>query len=91
MKKTDPPSCPACPRCQAPLQRTRRHFGDRMIDLFVPVLRYRCQASGCAWQGRLRHARVAHEQGEDPTFLAPARAGFARPGGVLKSLRRPGK
>lgn len=40
-----------CPECDSDLSRIRRGLGDRMVNLFVPVRRYRCKNSECRWQG----------------------------------------
>lgn len=34
----------------------RREFGDRVLSLFVPVLRCRCAAGICGWQGLVRRS-----------------------------------
>lgn len=51
---------PQCPRCGGDLHRIHRHRRDRMLDLFVPVRRYRCKSPDCRWQG-LRTKRSRYE------------------------------
>jgi len=48
-----------CPECGAALKRERRHLGDRLLSLFVPVLRFRCPDLHCGWRGRIRRAAAA--------------------------------
>lgn len=43
-----------CPNCGWRTQRVQRLFADRLISLFVPVMRYRCQSATCGWEGRVR-------------------------------------
>jgi len=52
------PAAPArtCPCCRSRLQRVRRGFADRLLSLFVPVLRYRCGSATCGWEALLRRA-----------------------------------
>lgn len=49
-----------CPRCGGELHRIHRHRLDHMLDLLVPVARYRCKNSDCRWEG-LRVKRARHE------------------------------
>lgn len=49
---------PSCPRCNGALVRVRRHFVDRLVSLFTPVRRYRCDSFACRWEGTLRTARA---------------------------------
>lgn len=49
-----------CPRCGSELHRIHRHRLDRVVDLLVPVARYRCKNSECRWSG-LRVKRARHE------------------------------
>lgn len=49
-----------CPRCGGDLHRIHRLRRDHMLDLFVPVRRYRCKNSDCRWQG-LRTKRSRYE------------------------------
>lgn len=58
------------------MHRTRRHLGDRLLCLVKPVLRYRCVASGCGWQGRLDRPPVPGTY-RDRAILEPARIGAA--------------
>ena len=51
------PSERPCPKCQQPLQRTKRRGIDRLTSLFVPVARYRCRNFSCRWEGNLRETR----------------------------------
>jgi predicted RNA-binding Zn-ribbon protein involved in translation (DUF1610 family) len=41
----------ACPRCGNDLIRVHRHAADRLLNLFVPVRRYRCKDGSCGWSG----------------------------------------
>ncbi len=49
-----------CPQCGSDLHRIHRRPSDRLLDLFVPVRRYRCKNRDCRWQG-LRVKRSRHE------------------------------
>lgn len=49
-----------CPRCGSDLRRIHRHRLDRVLDLLVPVARYRCKNSECRWSG-LRVKKARHE------------------------------
>ncbi|HIC88411.1 MAG TPA: hypothetical protein EYP04_03285 [Anaerolineae bacterium] len=40
-----------CPRCGGRISRVHRHFTDRLLDLVIPVRRYRCRSSACRWEG----------------------------------------
>lgn len=48
----------ACPHCDSPLFRIRRRLADRLLNIIVPVQRYRCSARkknlNCVWEGILR-------------------------------------
>lgn len=46
-----------CPKCQGTLQRVHRTWFDHMMDVFVPVRRFRCANSACAWRGLRVHPR----------------------------------
>lgn len=62
----DPPRARVCPRCGRAIGRVPRHFADRLLSLFVPVLRYRCEAPMYGWEGLVRRGRpgtVNHERG----------------------------
>jgi hypothetical protein len=50
----------ACPRCGSELHRIHRRPRDRLLDLFVPVRRYRCKNRDCSWRG-LRVGKSQHE------------------------------
>jgi hypothetical protein len=43
-----------CPVCNAPTHRISRRFIDRLLSIFMPVRRYRCQSMKCTWEGNLR-------------------------------------
>jgi hypothetical protein len=49
-----------CPHCGSDLRRVHRRPRDRLLDLFVPVRRYRCKNRDCYWSG-LRVKRSRHE------------------------------
>jgi len=40
-----------CPRCGSELTRIHRHRLDRLLGVFVPLRRYQCKDSECAWRG----------------------------------------
>jgi hypothetical protein len=40
-----------CPLCGEDLQRTHRRLGDRVVNVYVPVRRYRCRNRDCGWNG----------------------------------------
>lgn len=52
----------SCPRCGGPIHRIHRKPLDRLISLYVPVRRYRCHNSACAWRGLRvgKHQASAH-------------------------------
>lgn len=52
-----------CPVCGNTLQRCRRRHRDYLINLLVPVRRYRCNSPECRWAG-LRIKRPSHSQKE---------------------------
>ena len=43
-----------CPRCACHLTRIHRRFIDRLLSLFLPVYRYRCDRLLCDWEGNIR-------------------------------------
>jgi hypothetical protein len=47
--------CPVC-GCSY-LTRIHRRFTDRLLSIFVPVYRYRCDSLSCDWEGNLRVKR----------------------------------
>lgn len=49
-----------CPRCGGKLHRVHRRFFDRLVSVYVPVARYRCQDHNCRWNG-LRVKTARHE------------------------------
>jgi hypothetical protein len=54
--KAHPPARLRCPHCQAAVLRIRRNFADRCLSLFVPMVRYRCAAFQCGWEGLVRRS-----------------------------------
>jgi hypothetical protein len=40
-----------CPDCGGSIHRIHRHTFDRLLGLYVPVRRYRCQDLQCGWRG----------------------------------------
>ncbi len=42
-----------CPRCGGYALRIRRRRVDRLISIFKPVQRYKCQQYNCSWQGNI--------------------------------------
>jgi hypothetical protein len=45
-----------CPCCGESIQRVRRRLLDRVISLWKPVVRLRCDAPACGWEGRVARA-----------------------------------
>jgi len=43
-----------CPVCNAHTHRIPRRFIDRLLSIFTPLRRYRCQSMKCTWEGNLR-------------------------------------
>jgi hypothetical protein len=39
------------------VDRIRRHWLDRLLSVFMPLRRYRCQSMACHWEGTLRDRR----------------------------------
>jgi hypothetical protein len=56
---------PRCPACGGELLRVRRRWRDRLVDLYVPVRRFRCKASDCHWGG-LRIGRFRYKTRRTP-------------------------
>lgn len=72
----------SCPRCERRAERMARSWGDRVVSLFMPVVRYRCVSAGCGWQGLLlrrhrRHTEFAADAYR-PQWLEPSRMDGAR-------------
>jgi len=44
----------SCVQCGENLIRTPRRPIDRLLNLFVPVERYRCRRFSCQWAGNIR-------------------------------------
>nr|WP_316640567.1 hypothetical protein [uncultured Roseateles sp.] len=44
---------PLCPLCKGHVQRIPRRLVDRLMSLFSPVQRFRCQTARCRWLGNL--------------------------------------
>ncbi|MDO9072817.1 MAG: hypothetical protein Q7U73_06100 [Rubrivivax sp.] len=70
----------SCPRCQRRTDRVARRWFDRVLSLFMPVVRYRCASPGCGWEGLLmrRHrlpgrATRPADASYRPRWLQPAR------------------
>jgi hypothetical protein len=42
---------PACPLCGMALRRVKRRIRDRVLSVFRPVHRFRCEMLGCGWHG----------------------------------------
>ena len=67
----------------------RRHFTDRLLSLFVPMLRYRCEAPLCGWEGLVRRGlpgTVKREsQGYVPRHRLEAPQGVVSPPGAEAS------
>ena len=40
-----------CPQCNGNIYRVHRNAVDRLINLYVPVQRYRCANDQCLWHG----------------------------------------
>jgi hypothetical protein len=65
-----------CPCCRGHLIRTWRRPGDRVLNFFVALHRYRCQAHHCRWEGNIRRARAspsAAHGDHDPLDQTPGR------------------
>jgi hypothetical protein len=52
---------PLCPVCQRMTHRVHRRVLDMIVNLFVPILRFRCSAMDCDWEGRLRRRTIERE------------------------------
>jgi hypothetical protein len=80
------PTGRSCPRCQRRTDRVARRWYDRILSLFMPVVRYRCASAGCGWEGllmrrhrvRLRAGRPA-DSSYRPQWLEAARLGSKSP------------
>ncbi len=47
-----------CPKCGGRLHRVHRRPIDRLVNVIVPVVRYRCRNPECGWRGlRVKRAR----------------------------------
>lgn len=51
---------PECPVCRHATHRVHRRLIDLLINLFVPILRFRCGAMDCDWEGNLRRSSISH-------------------------------
>lgn len=74
------PTGRSCPRCQRRTDRVARRWFDRILSLFMPVVRYRCASPGCGWEGLLmRRHRLGRrttrppDASYRPQWLQPAR------------------
>jgi hypothetical protein len=56
------PTGRACPRCQRRTDRVSRRWFDRVLSVFVPVVRYRCASEGCGWEGLLMRRHELQER-----------------------------
>lgn len=75
-----------CPLCQAGLLRVRRSFLDRLFNLFVPVLRYRCCTATCGWEGLSRRhggPSLGYRRYSGRRVLEPSRNSGVDDGGNL--------
>jgi hypothetical protein len=83
MVAKDPQEARTCPCCGRRTRRVRRHFTDRLRGLFVPMLRYRCEAPLCGWEGLVRRGlpgTVEHEpRAYVPRHRLEASCGAASP------------
>lgn len=69
----------ACPCCQRKMIRIWRRPSDRLLSIFTPLHRYRCDSHDCRWEGnigkpRLRRDSAARESGsqsDTPEGRAP--------------------
>jgi hypothetical protein len=43
-----------CPHCGQGTSRIERRWSDRLLNVLVPLRRYRCVNAACGWQGNLR-------------------------------------
>jgi hypothetical protein len=59
-----------CPKCSGGIHRVHRHRLDRLINLYVPVHRYRCTNDTCRWCG----LRVTLSHGTSPATIANRRS-----------------
>lgn len=46
-----------CPKCQGPIHRVHRTRLDHVINIFVPVRRFRCANHECRWKGLRIHSK----------------------------------
>ena len=54
----------SCPQCASIVERMQRNWFDRLLSLWLPVLRYRCRSDTCGWEGvllRRQHAAPAEK------------------------------
>lgn len=54
------PSNPECPACKHTTHRVHRRLIDLLANLFVPILRFRCGAMDCDWEGNMRRSAIPH-------------------------------
>lgn len=54
-----------CPVCSGRLRRIHRNFGDRTINILLPVSRHKCRDPQCGWEG-LRVKPLYHLGMGDP-------------------------
>jgi hypothetical protein len=72
----------SCPRCQRRTDRVARRGLDRLLSLFMPVVRHRCTSPACGWEGLLMRRHRLRPSGTRPPDasyrpqrLQPARMG----------------
>lgn len=47
----------SCPHCRSSVFHVARRLPDLLVNLFVPIERYRCISMQCSWEGNLRAKR----------------------------------
>lgn len=80
-----PTSPLACPLCGTRVQRVQRSFADRCLSLARPLMRCRCAAAGCGWEGLFGLRLAAQLHGGE------AAAGAYLPHQVLEPSRGVGR
>ena len=58
-----------CPKCGGGIHRIHRTAVDRLVSLYVPVRRYRCESEACRWRGlRVGKHQLSARRREQPTI-----------------------
>ncbi|MDP2004253.1 MAG: hypothetical protein Q8K45_01145 [Rubrivivax sp.] len=69
----------SCPRCKRRADRMARGWFDRVLSLFMPIVRYRCASAECGWEGLLMRRHRRRPEHHQPPAYRPQWLDAARP------------